>query len=65
MYRLDRTSFKIQTYDEATHTRAFWLSKSVNERLKASWYLTCAAFNIDIQNPPKLDKSVFSLRKNG
>ncbi len=65
MYRLDRTAFKIQSFEEAADTKEYWLSKTPDERLAAAWYLTCCAYGIDYDNPPRLDRTVFSMRKNG
>ena len=65
MFRLARKAFKIQTHKESSDTRSYWLSKSPQERFEAAWYLICAAYNIDIKNPPRLDRTVFSMRKNG
>jgi uncharacterized protein (UPF0262 family) len=65
MFRLNRNAFKIQTHEESSNTRSYWLSKSPQERLEAAWYLICTAYNIDIKNPPRLDRTVFSMRKNG
>jgi hypothetical protein len=65
MFKLDRTAFKIQTFEEADNNRAYWLSKTPAERWSAAWYLTCCAYNIDPKNPPRLDRNVFSQRKNG
>ena len=62
-YRLDRTKFKIQTFQEADMQYDFWKEKSVKERLEAAYYLISAAFNFDINNPPRMDKSTFSSRK--
>lgn len=65
MFRLDRNSFKIQTHEESSNMRSYWLSKSPEERFEAAWYLICIAYNIDLKNPPRLDRTVFSMRKNG
>jgi hypothetical protein len=65
MYSLDRSVFKVQTFEEATKTKAYWLKQPPAERLRAAWFLTCAAFNIDYNKPPRLDRTVFSMRKNG
>lgn len=65
MFRLDKTSFKIQTFAEADNTKNYWLSKTPAERWAAAWYLSASAFNIDYKNPPPMDKLFFSLRKNG
>ena len=63
MQRLDRTAFKIQSFDSAAKQRAYWLSKSPAERLAAAWYLICSAWNLDVANPPGLDRTCFSMRK--
>ena len=47
MFRLDKTSFKIQTFEEADNTKNYWLDKTPAERWAAAWYLTASAFNID------------------
>ena len=65
MYRLDRTAFKINTFDEADNNRAYWMTKTPDERLAAAWYLIACACNLDYNNPPRLDRNVFSMRKNG
>mgnify|MGYP007083295513 CR=1 FL=1 len=34
MPKLDRTQFKIQTFEQADNNRAYWLSKTPNEGLQ-------------------------------
>ena len=63
-FKLDRTSFTKQSIEEADKTTAFWLKKPIETRLAASFYLNSVAFNFDINNPPKMDKNVFSMRKH-
>lgn len=62
-YRLDRTTFTIQTFKEAAHQRSYWLTRSPYERLAAAWYLICSAYNLDRSQPHRLDRTVFSMRK--
>lgn len=66
-FKLDRTAFKAMTLQQADketnykHLTAF-------ERLKITAYLNSVAYNYDINNPPKMDRTVFearSLNKNG
>ncbi|MBP6829013.1 MAG: hypothetical protein KA165_20760 [Saprospiraceae bacterium] len=64
MYRLDRTAFTIQSFESATKQRAYWLSKTPAERLAAAWYLTCSAWNLDLETPPQLDRTFFAMRKH-
>lgn len=65
MYRLDRNAFKVQTFQEADNTREYWLSRPAEERFRAAWFLICAAYGIDYNNPPRLDRTCFKMRKNG
>ena len=62
MYRLDRTAFKVQSFQEADQNKTYWLSKLPIERLAAAWYLSCCAFNVDSQKI-KLDRTAFQIRK--
>lgn len=63
MYKLDRTSFKHQTAKEASYNYYYWKNQSYDERLRASNYLNSVAFNFDIDNPPRLDRNMYSERK--
>jgi hypothetical protein len=62
-FRLDRTAFKIQSHCEASNNREYWMQKTSPERLAAAWYLVCAAYNLDYNNPPRMDRSAFVIRK--
>jgi hypothetical protein len=62
MYRLDRQAFNIQTFQSAANQRAYWLSKPPRERLAASWYLTCCAWNLSVDEDHRLDRNCFSIR---
>ena len=63
MFRLDKSKFSEGKQDQQSNSVDYWMSKTPLERLEASWYLTCCAYGIDINNPPRLDKTVFSYRK--
>ncbi|NUQ24430.1 MAG: hypothetical protein HUU34_10780 [Saprospiraceae bacterium] len=62
-FRLDRTAFQIKSHKDAAKQRAYWMKKTPMERLAAAWYLTCTAYNLDIKNPPRMDRSVFAIKK--
>lgn len=62
-YPLDRTSFKIQTFEAARQNRSYWMAKSPRERLEAAWYLICSAYNIEYSSGHRLDRTAFSMRK--
>ncbi len=64
-YRLDRTVFKVQTFEAARQNRSYWMTKSPRERLEAAWYLICSAYNIEHTAMHQLDRSAFSMRKHG
>ena len=60
--RLDKTKFKIQSFEEADHQTAYWRNKTMDERLQAAYHLSLRAYGYDPEHPPKMDKSVFSIR---
>lgn len=62
-YKFDRTAFKAQTFEEEQKSKTF-ANESMIERLKVSFYLNSIAYNFDINNPPRMDKTVFSMRKH-
>ncbi len=63
--RLDRTRFKMQSFQEADDQLQYWLTKTPVERLQAAYYLISVAWGFDINNPPRLDRTKFSMRKHG
>ena len=63
-YRLDKTYFKAQSFKEADNNIEYWRTKSVSERLQASWFLTCHAYGYSSEDPPGMDKTAFSMRKH-
>ena len=63
-YQLDRTFGKAQTFAEADNNTDYWRQKDAKERLQAAWYLISCAYGFDLDNPPRLDRTVFSMRKH-
>ncbi len=63
MFRLDRTAFKVQSFQEADQNKTYWLSKLPIERLSVAWYLSCCAFNVDPQKI-KMNRTAFQIRKH-
>lgn len=61
-YRLDRTAFKAQTATEAADHAAYYHSLTWQERLRIANYLNSIAYNYPENEPPKMDKTVFSMR---
>lgn len=65
-FRLDRTVFWAGKHEEnEERIKKFWLDQSASDRLRAACYLNSVAYNYDINNPPKLDRTIFSMRKHG
>ena len=63
MYRLDRTAFKAHTAEEATKSHAeYYRTLTWQERLRIANYLNSIAFNFSENNPPKVDRTKFSVR---
>ena len=63
-FEFDRAAFEMRSSE--THKPAIEYSKDMSpeERLAAAFYLNSVAYNFDINNPPAMDKTVFSMRKH-
>ncbi|MBC7913347.1 MAG: hypothetical protein H7Y07_04415 [Pyrinomonadaceae bacterium] len=65
-FRLDRTAFKAQTAAEASASHAkYYKTLTWQERLKIANYLNSIAYNYPEDNPPRLDRTKFSVRARG
>ena len=62
-YKLDTKAFKKHTKDKTAHQLEYWLAKTIGERLQAAFYINSVAYNFDINNPPRMDKTFFTTRK--
>ena len=60
---MDKTAFKMQTFEEADTHYGSWENKSTAERLDAAFYLICMAFKV--KPSTKIDRTVYSKRKHG
>jgi hypothetical protein len=61
--KLDRTAFKAQTAEAATKSQAeYYRSLTWQERLRIANYLNSVAYNYPENDPPKMDKTAFSMR---
>lgn len=61
--KIDKTVFGMYKKVEEPNYFKYWQTKTVKERLLAVAYLNSVAFNYDINNPPKVDRTVFSIEK--
>jgi len=63
-FKLDRTAFHAGNHAETEVYYAKAQPKSGKERLEAANYLNSVAYRFDLANPPKMDRSAFSMRKH-
>lgn len=63
-FRLDKTAFKKVSHMDSGNDRTYWLSKTPMERFEAAWYLISQTYGFDLENPPPMDKRLFSARKH-
>jgi hypothetical protein len=61
-FKFDRTAFKGQTLHEAANHAEYYKKLTWQERLKIAEYLNSIAYNFDINNPPRMDKTKFSTK---
>lgn len=64
MYKLDKNFTIAQSAKEADKSNRFPPSASLGKRLEESWMLTAHAYGIDPEDPPKMEKFLFSFRKH-
>ncbi len=62
-YRLDKTAFQAMSVEEADDYMRDYKNYHWKERLKVSFFLTSLAYGFDVNNPPKMDKTIFSTSK--
>jgi hypothetical protein len=61
-YRLDRAAFKAQTAEETSKSdAAYYKTLTWQERMRIANYLNSIAYNYPENDPPKMDKTVFSM----
>ena len=61
--KLDKTKFRIQSFEEADHSVKYWRSRPWQERLQNGYYLSLRAFGYDPVNEPRMDKTAFKTRR--
>ena len=62
-YKLDKTAFKLQTFEQADKANIFEEGVSYGERLQQAWFLILQAYGYSVSNQPRLDRRCFSSRK--
>ena len=61
-YRLDRTAFKAHNAAKASDHASYYQTLTWQERIRIANYLNSIAYNYPENEPPKMDKTVFSMR---
>jgi hypothetical protein len=61
-FRLDRSAFKAQTAASAADHAAYYKKLSWQERLRITAYLNSIAYNYPLNNPPRIDKTIFNVK---
>ena len=61
-FRLDRTAFHAGTHAQAEAYHREQEPETLAGRLRVAMYLNSVAFNFDLNNPPRLDRTAFSCR---
>jgi hypothetical protein len=59
-YKFDRTAFKAMASDEADNEMQDYKNYSWQERLKIAAFLNSIAYNYPIDNPPRMEKQLFT-----
>ncbi len=62
-YKLDKTVSQAMTVQEADDYMRDYRKYNWKERIHISFYLTSLAYGFDINNPPRMDKTIFSIAK--
>lgn len=63
--KMDKTVFSMCKKEDEPNDFSYWQSKTVAERLKSAAYLNSIAYGYDINDPPRMDKTVFSMECRG
>lgn len=62
-FKMDRTISSKSSHKELEKNKQFSSETPYGQRLAESWYLTCMAYGIDYKNPPKMDKTFYTIKK--
>lgn len=61
-FRLNRTAFKAQTAAGAANHAVYYKKLSWQERLRITAFLNSLAYNYPLNNPPRIDKTIFNAK---
>lgn len=60
---MDKSAFKIQTFEQADRQQDYWKACSMNERLQAAMEMTKVAYQIANDGFAPMEKNLISYRK--
>lgn len=64
-YKLDRTAFQARNASEPVNYGKENQKLTWQERLRIHQYLNSIAYGYDLDNPPRMDKTFFQIKKRG
>lgn len=62
-FRLDRTVFEARNASELVNYGKAYQNTTWQERLRIHQYLNSIAYGYDLDNPPRMDKTIFQIKK--
>ena len=62
-FKIDKTFFKAQTFEEANLANIFAKDISAEDRLRMAFHLSCPIYGIKEGDSLKLDKTIFLAQK--
>lgn len=63
-FRLDRTAHHTGTHEQAAQYHASHQPATLVERLRAAAYLNSVAYDYDLHNPSRIDRTAFATRRH-
>jgi hypothetical protein len=63
-FRLDRTAFAALSFEDADKSISRFEDHTWQERLQVANRLIAIAYNFPLNNPPKMDKTVFEIHQH-
>jgi hypothetical protein len=62
-FKLDRNAFRAGQAKDQVNYGMEYRGKSTSELIEIAMFLNSIAYGFDPQNPPRMDRTVFSVRK--
>ena len=62
-FRIDRTAFEARNASELVNYWKAYQNTTWQERLRIHQYLNSIAYGYDLDNPPRMDETIFQIKK--